>query len=216
MSLKMTDLKEIDNSIDDIKTHEEILDLIEDVKKFGEKLKPYEFIEKDFIDVDKIEEIEPEVEIEEKENEIKKVKKKPKTKAKFKIKRRKKLKPNSDISEVETPEKKLKIKKQKPIKEHKAATFRIRFNEEGNLENKDFRKLRQKSDKESKIKQLAIVKKLTSIIKIKKGKAEETTPESADSKASKIKGIFGKLGGITGKLPIPGKEKKKEKTKEEK
>lgn len=113
------------------------------------------------------------------------------------------------------------IKKLKlpPHKEIEPATFRIRFNKEGKLENIDFIKPKKKSETESKLKKIIKVDKIVSIIK-RKGKKGDggEKPKSEEGKGGKLSKILGPISKITSikdKLPIPGKGKKEKKSKKE-
>jgi len=98
----------------------------------------------------------------------------------------------------------------------KTATFKIRFDEAGNLVNTDFRKVKPKKPSKFKTK---IVGKLPKLKqgglkrKDKKGadKGETGSDEVKDkeSKGSKLKGRFGKIGKL--KKVIPNKGKRNEK-----
>lgn len=109
------------------------------------------------------------------------------------------------------------IKKLKlpPHKEIEPATFKIRFNEEGKLENIDFIKPKKKSETDSKLKKTLKVDKIISIIK-RKGKKGEggEQPKAEEGKGGKLSKILGPLSKITSikdKLPILGKGKKSKK-----
>ena len=103
--------------------------------------------------------------------------------------------------------------------EKKYATFKIRFDEQDNLVNLDFRKPKPKSEKaKGKFKLPMNLKKLR-----RKGKVEAETTEEAPSEekkgiAGKIKGILGNIGKIKNAIPGRGKkaeEAPKEETEEE-
>jgi len=102
---------------------------------------------------------------------------------------------------------------QKNIHEIRAATFKIRFDENGNFINVDIKKpkAKEKSESEKKFNIKNIIKR--------KGKGEKSDKGSEGkeekSKGSKLKGGLGKIGKLKG--VIPGKKRKKEekaKTKE--
>ena len=99
----------------------------------------------------------------------------------------------------------------------KSATFKLRFNEEGNLENIDFKKPKERAHKESKILKKLKIDKITSKIK-KKDKGEGKPSEGEEGKGGKLSKIIGPLKNIskiTEKLPIPKKGKKSKEKKEE-
>ena len=120
-------------------------------------------------------------------------------------------------SEIEEGEKKkralfrLKKRSRTEVKriniEKKYATFKIRFDEQDNLVNLDFKKPKPKAEKaKGKFKLPLNLKKLR-----RKGKGEAETTEEAPAEGKKgigekLKGIFGGIGKI--KNAIPGRGKK--------
>ena len=191
-----------DNLNESIKTHDEILSLIKDIKGFEEKYPEYEITEiitsDEYIDVEnQIEETKIPI-----SKEIKKQKGLKSNLKKFKIFRVKfSYKP--------------KQKKKSNIKE--SASFTLRVNEHGRLVNLDFNKPEQKKETKNKI-----ALKFMQLVKFKrkgkdKGIKEENTEakESKDkSKKSKLKDKLGKLSKLKKAIPSK-KEKSKEKTESE-
>ena len=187
--MRETDFQQ--DQIEPVKTHEEILQLIEEIKEIERSFDEIE-IEEPLIqewETLKPETTQEEVKIIPIKSEIEEGKKKKH--ALFRIKRRSR-------SEVK------RIKREKQY-----ATFKLRFDEQGNLVNLDFRKSKPKSEKtKSKFKLPINLKKL-----IRKGKGESETTE--ESPAGEKKGIGGKLKNVLGmvsklKNAIPGRGKKTE------
>jgi hypothetical protein len=162
-----------------IKSHSEILDLIDEIKSF----------ETDFVEF--------ELYVPEPKEEIVEVKKDITSEIESQIAEEK--------FSYEIRRAKKKVEK-KPIP---SATFKIRFNEKGELVNVDLKKPKPKETKEKK------KFSVKSLIPRKKGKGETDTetPEEQTSKGSKLKGGLGKLGKL--KNIIPSKSKKSDKTEEE-
>lgn len=169
-----------------VKTHEEILELIEEIKEFENRFP-------DFDRGGKWETIEPEITVtEQKPIPIKteEYEKKSRKHIFFRIKRR---------SKSEVP----KLKR-----ERKATTIKLRIGEEGKLVNTDIRKTKPKKAKEDKPK--------FNIRKILSRKKEETSETLREQKSeedkrislSKIKNIFGGIGKL--KNVIPGRKSKTE------
>jgi hypothetical protein len=195
-----------DNTISFAKTHEEILEMIEEIKKFEKKFIGHDFeeTEVEFIAVDK--DVVEFIEVEENKLEqfepisIKQETKKPGLKEKLKISKIFKARPKVQKEEVEA----------KPIT---AATFKIRFNEAGELVNIDLKKPkpRPESKKRFDLKKIMIIRKGKTE---KKEKAEETEKEAETTeKKSKISNLKGGLGKISLlKKAIPHRRKKKEET----
>ena len=171
-----------------VKTHEEILELIDEIKELENRF-PEIKTDQRWITVEP-EVIVPEQKPTEIKTEIEEYSKKEKKKLiKFRIKRR-------SHSEV-----------QKIRRESKATTIKLRIDEEGNLVNTDIRK--QKKGKEGKSK--FNIKKLLRREKEKtvEGQEGETT-ETEDKKGgiSKIKNVFGGIGKL--KNVRPGRKSKSE------
>lgn len=166
-------------SVDDgdrIKSHDEILDLVDNIKRFEEgfaefELETVEEVKEELIEVDY-----------------------------------KSLEPQQGLPEPEIVDKPKKLKflkkKVKPIVEKPSATFRIRFNESGNLVNLDFKKPVPKPKKDKK--KLSLKKILPG--RKSKDKVESDSTKEKSSKVSKLKGGLGKIGKI--KNVIPNKSKK--------
>ena len=196
------DLKQ-ESNIYETKTHEEILKMLEEIKDFEKKYQEYDLeqieeaeefieVEKDlveFIDVEKdtLKQIEP---IPIKHDAIKPI-------SKNKIRKKRKLK----VRVRRRPEK----KKAKPeTKVITPATFKIRFNEGGQLVNIDLKKskLKPKSRKHIRIRKSKIKNE------------EKTENEDKKSKVLKLKGGLGKIGYL--KKAIPHRAKKEEEIESEK
>lgn len=184
-----------------VKTHEEILEMIEEIKEFEKKFREYDLEETeveeelieveqnivDFIEVDKDEsdQIEPIAF----ESEAKKsgfIERLIKSKI-FRIRVRSR-------SEA-----------QKARLEAKAATFKLRLNEEGKLVNIDLKK--PKSSKPKSKKRFNLKK----IVTKRRGKTKETEVETTEkmSKISKLKGGFSKISKLKRAIPHKGKMEKK-------
>lgn len=185
------------------KTHEEILKMLDEIKDFEKKYQEY--------DLKKIEEVEEFIEVErdlvefidvEKDTlkQIEPVPLKPdiiKPILKNKIRKRKKYR----VRIRRRPE----IKKEKPVaKVITPATFKIRFNEGGELVNIDLRKskLKPKSRKHLRIRKSKIKNE------------EKIENEGKKSKRLKLKGGLGKISYL--KKAIPHRSKKEEETESEK
>ena len=177
-----------------VKTHEEIIAITRELKELEERYGAFEIVEieeesEELIEVDHGDLPEPD-----------------KIVVESKIK-----KPDLDTKLKKYKIFKVKVRnksKVKTIREAKSATFRMRFDETGNLVNLDFKKPKPKKESESKPGRLSKLKKLR---KGKKGKGEPSSAEGETkdkkSKGSKLKGRIGKL-----KKVIPGKKSKKEKS----
>lgn len=164
------------------KTHEEINQLLEEIKEFENRYKEFDF---------------KKIEIEEEIVEVKE----PKIEEKV-------------IVEKHTPKKskikdklgKLKINRN-PLKEKivEPATFKLRFNEMGKLENIDIKKFEPKKS----------TKKLFNFRK-KKTKNDGAEVKENTSKFSKLKGSLGKIAKIKKIIPSRSKSSEvKEETKDE-
>ncbi|KYK32006.1 MAG: hypothetical protein AYK22_00155 [Thermoplasmatales archaeon SG8-52-3] len=163
------------------KTHEEILELLDEIKEFEKK---YGEIEETTIECNipeneyvLFEEIEPDLvifkEIEEKKPEISK----PSKKFKFNfIKKRKKF----VTKKIEEP--------------LKPTTFRLRINKEGVLENIDIKKPQSR-------------KKLKLNFRLRKKEGKESKPSDGESKLSKIINVISKIKRI---IPKREKEESEE------
>ena len=182
-----------------VKTHEEIIEMIDELKELEERYGEFEIIDievtEELIEVEHSELADSEKLVSESETKKQSLSKKLKKYQVFRIKVRRR----SDT-----------IVDKKPVK---TATFKIRFDESGNLVNTDFRKVKPKKPSKFKTK---IVGKLPKLKygglkrKGKKGAAKSETGsdevKDKESKGSKLKGKIGKL-----KKVIPNKGKKKEK-----
>ena len=181
-----------------IKTHKEITEMINDLKDFEKDFGEFEIIE-----INKVEDL-IEVDIAERDIIQSKFEKKdlehPKKKLnKFNIKIRKK---SDDLS----------ISKSK-----KTATFKIRFDESGNLINMDIRKPPPKKQLNIKNKIIGKLPKLKKTSLRKKGKKSKDDGELKDNKLPKkgFKGKLGKIGNLKKAIPGKGKSKKNKKSKDE-
>jgi len=179
-----TDLNQIDNS-SITKTHEEILEMLEEIKEFEKKYGLYEIdkpiIETNFSEIEYVnfEEIEPDLVIF-KEITEKKVKIIDRIKnLKFDFKKLRKKDASEEIRLPKNP-----------------TTFKLRINEKGVLENIDFKKpqpkkkirinLRRKDKKESSEGKSRFGKIITGLNKIKRiipkrGKEEESETEESEN-----------------------------------
>ena len=95
-------------------------------------------------------------------------------------------------------------RKEKPVVEKPSATFRIRFDESGNLVNLDIKKPEPKVKVEKDKKKFSLKKILPG--KKSKDKGDEEASKEKSSIGSKLKGSFGKIGKL--KNVIPNKSKK--------
>lgn len=185
------------------KTHEEILKMLEEIKDFENKYQEFDLesikddvefleVEKDlveFIDIEKdtLKQIKP---VPLKPDKIKPILKDKKRKRKIyrvRIRKRPKIKKEKPEAKVITP-----------------ATFKIRFNEGGELVNIDLRKskLKPKSRKHLRIRKSKIKNE------------EKIENEGKKSKILKLKGALGKIGYL--KKAIPHRSKKEEEIESEK
>ena len=176
-----------------VKTHDEILELLEEIKEF-EKIFHEINIDKKIVPTDELlhEEIKP-IPI---KAEIKKKEKKKKIKNPFS---RIKLRSRSEVQ---------RIKHEKQI-----TTIKLILDEQGNLINPDIRKFEPKKQRRSKLN----IKSLVNLIKRKKeGETAETTEREKRFNLSKITGVFSKLGKIKQVIPSKKTEAKEEKPENEK
>lgn len=184
---------EQDGSASAVRSHEEIIELINEIKDFETRFPDIEFeeveIAEEFIEVEPepFEEFTPipiKSEIKEKDRKVKRKKHKL-----FRIKSR---------TRAEAEQWRMK---------RKAATFKIRFDEKGELVNLDIKKPKPKKQKSEGKKRFGLKK-----IRRKKGEKTEETTETKEVeegvKKPKIKGKLGKLGKL--KRAIPSRSKKKE------
>jgi hypothetical protein len=211
----------------DVKSHEEILEIINEIKIFEE-----EFIESSIIQTNQIEFIpvdEDEL-IEIDQPKIAPEKKKVVIKNILKLKKDEFVTPSEQIDPAwETEEVNFKtriqslfsfIHKDSTDKQNGAdekiiypAVFRIRFNSEGNLENIDFKKASPKADIKEDLQKINVIKKIK--IKRKKGEKQESDEsEGKGGKLSKLKAI-GKISKIKNVIPKRGGKKEEKKEEEE-
>jgi len=203
---------EEDNEISFTKTHAEILEMIEEIKKYENKFQkfPLEIIESD----EELIDVEPEeIEFTEIENDIVhfievdqdkleqfglvklnqgKQKKKVKKRIKFRFVNPKK-KDENKIDEIRV---------------NNPTIFKLRFNKEGKLINTELKAPKTPPN----TKKGKFLKK----IRIKRGKKSKKEISEEKEKTSKIKGVLSKLGRLKKAIPTKSnKEKKSEKTEEE-
>lgn len=184
-----------------ISTHENILELLEEIKGY-EKLYPeYTVIEPE-IDIESITtSSSDENDVIEKGSEliadIEREKKTERSRRRIKairIKRRK-SKPDETITDGNVLEKQI-----------TPTTFNVGFDSEGNLVNLDVRKPKIKPKSESRFKKLGGLKRL------RRGKKSENAGSASSeksSKTSKLKGKIGKIGKLKNAIPHRGKNKEK-------
>ena len=203
---------EQDNTISFTKTHKEILEIIEEIKIFEKKYQVYDLNETDleieFIEVEQdavefIEVNEDIIEFIDVENE--------------KLEKFKSLSIDKDLKKFGLIDKFIKILPTKIGSEvnqekithndYTPATFRIRFNENGELENIDVKKSKPKIKSEKRF----ILKKLR-FKRMGKNEKTETKPIEKNSKISNLKGSLSRLGKL--KKVIPSRKKELEETEE--
>ena len=197
---------EQDNTIFFTKKHEEILEIIEEIKRFEKKYQTYDLKESDldieFIEVEQdvvdfIEVNEDIVEFSEVEQEN--------------LEKVKSISIVKDIKKLGLKDKFIKIFpskigaeiKQEKIKQKDItpATFRIRFNENGELENIDLKKSKPKLKSEKHF----IFKKF-SFKRMENNEKTESKLVEKNSKISKLKGGLGRLGKLKKVIPSRKKE----------
>jgi hypothetical protein len=209
MQDNIMDASENNNDISSTKTHEEIIQMIEEIKQ----------IENNYPEFDITEEEQPEELIEVEEEIIEEF-------------------PPVDKELDKTGFKKWLDQKKENKPDSKPATFKIRFDDSGELVNLDFRKPKVKPEVKKKKAVKFNFKKLKGKFKRKGKKTEEESegsgektekpdeseekiekPKRKKEKSSKFSGLKSKLGGISKlKRVIPSKKKKdeeKEEVKEE-
>lgn len=188
------DATQLREDLSSVKTHAEIVELINELKNLEERYG--EFV---IEDVEVSEESEELIEVEHSELE-----QPEQIGAKAEIKRpglTKKLKKYKVF--------RIKVRNKSDIKPVKSATFKIRFDNSGNLVNTDFRKIEPKEPSKLKTK---IVGKLPSLKrKGEKGKSESKEVQEKKSKVSKLKGGLGKISKLKNVIPSRGKKEKKSK-----
>ena len=186
-----------------VKTHEEILAVIQEIKGFEERFGEFEIvdvqvsdelIEIELPELTKTEELGAEEEL--KKSDLSKKFKKYKI---FRVKVRQK-------SDEELHKKPL-----------KSATFKIRFDETGQLVNMDLRKTVPKKPSKLKAKPDGKFSKLKHSLKRKgkKGESGDSERKEKKSKGGKLKGGFGKISKLKGVIPSKGKKKEKKSKKKE-
>ena len=195
-----------DNNIFVTKTHAEILEILEDIKEY----------EKKFQDID-LELFTPDNELIEVEDQLEFIDLESEEQNFIEIDNEKLdefgLDPKSLIKSTKKTKKRIRFRsfksKKNKIEEKKElispTTFKLRLNKDGKLVNID---LKESSDK---TKTPSFLKK---IIPIKGKKGKEKGSSEKESKGSKIKGVFGKIGKL--KKAIPNKKKKAKEPEESK
>lgn len=200
-----------EDKLSNILTHDQILLKIEEIKEFENNFTGYQINEIEVIQGDiKVDQILDDSSSNENKNLNfeKDLANKPSKSKNFKlfsikIKRRKK----------ENIDKPLRVKQKKKKLENRILTpntINIGFDKNGDLVNLDLRKPKIKEGTKSKFKNLAVFKKLPFKRKSGESASNNETPESATSRASKIKGVFGKIGNLKRAIPHKGKREKKE------
>lgn len=114
--------------------------------------------------------------------------------------RRRKSSHDINKTDVKVLEKKVKEKKITPT------TFNVGFDGEGNLVNLDIKKPKIKPKSESRSKKLGGLKRFR---RGKKSENVESTSSEKTSKVSKLKGALGKIGKLKNVIPHRGKNKEK-------
>ena len=194
------------------KNHDEIIEMFDEIKEFEDKNPEYyietdELIDNELIDLKhkQIDFIEPNVKYEDFVELSPEDIKKSKNENKIMYRISKKLK--------KLPIFRLKRKRPKELFDNQSkvgATFHLRLNDNGQLENIDLiSKTKKKSSKKSKI-----FKKIS--LKVSKNKKEKDSEKSeAKGKLSKLKKGFGKIGKLKRVIPNRKSSKKSKETKEE-
>lgn len=175
------------------KTHEEILELLEEIKEFEKKF-PEINIDEKIVNTDEL-----------LQEETKPIPIKTETKKKKKIKHpifRIKLRSRSEVQ---------RIKREKQI-----TTIKLVLDEQGRLINPDIRKPKPKKQRKNRfnIKNL-IKRKKEKEIEAKEGETTETTKKEKRFNLSKITGVIGKISKLKQVIPSKKTETKEEKNKEE-
>ena len=181
-----------------VKTHEEILELLEEIKEFEERFPEINLDEK-IVSIDEV-----------LQEEVKPIPIKTETEKKEKKKR---IKPPSLKVRLRSRSEVRRIKREKQI-----TTIKLVLDEQGRLVNPDIRKTKPKKQRKTKFNIRNLIKRKKEP-ETKEGEKTETSEISEGGKRfnlSKITGVFGKLGKI--KQVIPGKktEAKEEKPENEK
>lgn len=185
---------ELDNNISFVKKHEEILEMIEEIKIFEKKFIRHDFeeTELEFIEVE--EDVLEFIEVE--EDKLEQFETTPMKKVKKKLKNDRILNASSEVQ-------KEKIQANPTM----AATFKIRFDDTGELVNIDFKKSKPKPESNRLL-------KFSKFRINKNGINEKTETEIGNSKKKskflKLKVGLGKIGKL--KKAIPTREKKEDET----
>jgi len=192
--MRETDFQQDDLGL--VKSHEEILQLIDEIKEIENNFDEIEVGEPLLQEWKTVasEEAKPipiKSEVEES---------KEKKRSRFRLRKRSRL----EVKRIE--------------REKRYATFKFRFDDDGNLVNLDFRKPKPKPEKAKEKFKIPIINKFIRKGKEKAEPTEETPNEEKKGIGGKIKGALGGIGKI--KNAIPGRKKKteeapKEKTEEE-
>ena len=187
-----------DSNIDNLNTHEKIQSLLDEIKEFENKNPEYPIVEPEIV----FEEVPAEI-IEDEDQFLSEPEERGlKTGLRrfnlITIRKRKKLITGKEPAEVEN------LKK---VKEIKPTTFKIGFDEDGNLVNLDLKKPKIKEKSGSKSKRFGGLKKLA---RRKKGEKAESEGESKESKTGRFKGALGKVGKLKKVVPSRGRKKEKE------
>jgi len=196
-----------------VKTHEEILEMIEEIKEFEKRFDLQDFGE--FSTVEEWKEVEP-------DREFREIEQERWTEVAPEITEEVKSIPIKSETELEKDKKRknilFRIKRRSSSEVHKLkrevkyATFKLRFDEQGDLVNTDLKKPKPKEKTKSKFKIPLKFRKKGKEEKTTESK-EETPKEEKEGIGSKLKGAFGNLGKL--KNAIPGRGKKSEEETEE-
>lgn len=188
----------------DIATHEQVTQLIEDIKKFEEKYPLFDVkpVKKEKKQVNELETppsvpiIDPKNNISNNFKKIFKRKRKNKSFNKFENQKKndnKKLLPIYPVKQKkESKHRKIRVKKENKSKPVKPNIFRVGFDNEGNFVNLDLKK-KEVKDKPSKL------NFLRKIFKIEKSSDDNS---SDDGKLGKLKSVFGKVGKLKNAIPF--------------
>lgn len=209
---ELDDTTQLDSEKNDtfssVKTHFEIVTMIKELKEFEQRFSGFEIVDvevsEELIEVEHSELLE--MNHSEIEDEIRKSSLGTRLK-KYKVFRIK-VRSKSDITSVK-----------KPVK---SATFKIRFDESGNLVNTDFKNAKSKEPSKFKAKILGKLPKLKKPGLKRKNKKKEESGEASESseeggkksKNKKLKGGLGKIGKLKGVIPNKSKKKEKKSKKE--
>ncbi len=193
-------IKTEDGLDSNIKSHDDIIQKINEIKTFEEKYPYFDINELPQENLQQENKIEDDFNEKNHQNKIFN-----KLKVFNKIKFKKSEKDNSNVKEFKKPKKIEEATKE--IKEKKAeerdvnpTVFNIGYDKDGDLVNLDLKKIKAK-DKGGKA-NTGFLNKI-----LKRGKSEEGNKEEKGNIVSKIKNSFGKIGKIKNAIPLKGKKK---------